>query len=155
MSASIIREYLDSQNIKYTTIEHSAVYTAQEIAASAHVPGRQLAKTVMVKIDGKMAMAVLPAPSRVDFKRMKKATGARKVDLASEQEFKDLFPDCDVGAMPPFGHLYGIEVIVDESLTEQITIGFCGDTHTELIRMSYEDFEALAKPRVLEFAAAD
>ncbi len=155
MPASKISEYLESQDIEYTTIKHPAVYTAQEIAASTHIPGKQLAKIVIVKIDGKMAMAVLPAPSRVDFKRLKRATQAGKVNLASEQEFKDLFPDCDVGAMPPFGHLYGIEVFVDESMAEQIAIGFCGGSHTELIRMSYKDFEALAKPRVVKFAAED
>jgi Ala-tRNA(Pro) deacylase len=101
---------LDSHQVKYVTIRHSPTFTAQEIAASAHIPGKQLAKAVIVNLDGKLAMAVLPASDTVDFERLKAAAGARTVALAHEQDFQDRFPECEVGAMPPFGHLYGLDV---------------------------------------------
>ena len=103
-----LKNLLNTQNVKYVTISHSPAFTAQKTAASAHIPGKELAKTVMVKIDGKMAMAVLPASSRLDFGLLKAAAGAHEVGLATEEEFKDTFPECDVGAMPPFGNLYGM-----------------------------------------------
>ena len=152
MPATKVKEYLDSQKVEYTTLEHSPAYTAQEVAASAHIPGRHLAKTVMIKLDGEMTMAVLPAAYRVNFDRLKKALGASKVELATEKEFKDLFPDCEVGATPPFGNLYGMDVIADESLSDDVVIAFCAGSHTELIQLSYMDFEKLAKPRVVDFS---
>ena len=100
-----LKEFLDKENVKYVSIKHSSAYTAQEIAASAHVPGKELAKTVMVKINGKMAMAVLPGSYKIDLKMLKEITGTDNVRLADETEFKDKFPDCEVGAMPPFGNL--------------------------------------------------
>ena len=148
-----LEEFLDNNNIKYVATSHSAAYTAQEVAASAHIPGKQLAKTVMVKLNGEMAMAVLPASHKVDFDLLKEAIGASKVELASEEEFKDKFPECEVGAMPPFGNLFGIEVFVTESLAEDEEIAFNSGLHTELIRMSYKDFEALVKPRIVKFSS--
>ena len=147
-----LKEFLDNQNIKYVTISHSAAYTAQQIAASAHIPGKELAKTVMVKIDGKMAMAVLPASYNVDFDLFKKVAGTSKVELATEKEFKDMFPGCDVGAMPPFGNLYGMDVFVAESLAEDEEIAFNAGSHAELIRLAYKDFERLVKPKVGRFS---
>ena len=147
-----LKEFLDSHNVKYVTISHSRAFTAQETAATAHVPVKELAKTVMVKIDGKMAMAVLPASSKVDFDLLKKATGSSKVEIASEKEFKDLFPDCEVGAMPPFGNLYGMEVFAAESLAEDEEIAFNAGSHRELVRMAYKDFEKLVKPKVAKFS---
>lgn len=147
-----LKEFLEGHNIKYVTIRHSQAFTAQEIASTAHVSGKQLAKTVMVKIDGKMAMAVLPASYRVDFDLLKKAVGAKRVQLASEQEFKDMFPGCEVGAMPPFGNLYDMEVLVAESLAEAEEIAFNAGSHTELIKMSYKDFETHVKPKVMKFS---
>lgn len=155
MASSKIKEFLDSKKIKYTSVKHSQVYTAQEIAASAHIPGRRLAKTVMVKIDGDMAMAVLPAPYKVDFASLKKGTGAKKVALAAEDEFKDIFPDCEVGAMPPFGNLYDMNVYADESLAEEIEIAFCAGSHSELIKLAYKDFARLVEPKVLSFSLED
>jgi Ala-tRNA(Pro) deacylase len=152
MPVKKLKEYLDRNEIEYTTIEHSPAYTAQEVAASAHIPGRQLAKAVMLKIDGEMAMAVLPAAYRVNFDRLKKSLGASQVELATEKEFKELFPDCEVGATPPFGNLYGMEVIADKSLSDKVVIAFCAGSHTELIQLSYADFEELAKPRVIDFS---
>src|SRR3990172_10499420 len=146
-----LKEFLDSHDIKYITISHSLAYTAQEIAASAHIAGKELAKTVMVKIDGKMAIAVLPASYKVSFDLLKRAAGASKVELANEQEFRDMFPESEVGAMPPFGNLYGTEVFVDESLSQDEEIAFNSGSHTELIKLAYRDFERLVKPKVVKF----
>lgn len=153
MPIAKLKDFLDRQRVKYVTISHSPAYTAQEIAASAHVPGKALAKTVIVRLDDKPAMAVLPASYRVDFDLLKEATGAKKLELASETEFGDLFPGCEVGAMPPFGNLYDMDVYVAESLAEDDEIVFNAGSFTELIRMSYGDFEQLVKPKVLRFSA--
>ena len=152
MPVQKLKEFLDSHNIKYVVISHSRAFTAQETAASAHVPVKELAKTVMVKIDGKMAMAVLPASSKVDFDLLKKVIGSGKVEIASEKEFKNLFPDCEIGAMPPFGNLYGMEVFVTKSLTEDREIAFNAGSHRELVKLTYKDFEKLVKPKVITFS---
>ena len=151
MPINKLKEFLDSHRIKYVQITHSRAYTAQEIAASAHIPGKELAKTVMVKIDGKMAMAVLPASYRVDFDQLKRVAEAETVELASENEFKDMFPACEVGAMPPFGNLYEMDVYVAEPLTEDEEIAFNAGSHTELVRLRYEDFERLVEPKIKNF----
>ena len=147
-----LKEFLDSHNVKYVTISHSRAFTAQETATSAHIPGKELAKTVMVKMNGKMAMAVLPASSKVDFDLLKKATRVATIEIANEKEFKDLFPDCEIGAMPPFGNLYGMDVFVAESLTEDKEIAFNAGSHRELVKMTYKDFEKLVKPKVITFS---
>ena len=144
-----LKEYLDGQNVKYESVAHYETYTSQETAQSAHISGRKLAKTVMVKINGKMAMAVLPASQKIDFALLKAAVGAT-VELATEQEFMDMFPDCEVGAMPPFGNLFGIEVYVAESLTLDKEIAFNAGSHIELIKLSYEDFSRLVRPIVIK-----
>ena len=151
--AKKLKEFLDRHKIKYVTITHSLAYTAQEIAASAHIAGKELAKTVMVKSDGKMAMAVLPASYKVSFDLLKKAPGASKIKLADEQEFRDMFPELEVGAMPPFGNLYGTEVFVDESLSQDEEIAFNSGSHIELIKLAYSDFERLVKPKAAKFSA--
>ena len=147
-----LREFLDSSGVKYVTIGHSPAFTAQEVAASAHVPGKELAKTVMVKVDGKMAMAVLPASFDVDFDLLKQAAGTDDVQLATEDEFSDLFPECEVGAMPPFGNLYGMDVFVAQSLAEDVAIAFSAGSHRELVRLDYSDFARLAAPTVARFS---
>ena len=152
MPAKKLKEFLDSNKVKYTSIKHSPAYTAQEIAARSHTSGKEMAKTVMVKIDGKMAMAVLPASYKIDFEALMSVTGSTNVDLASEEEFKYMFPDCEIGAMPPFGNLYDLDVYVSETLAEDEEINFNAGTHSELIRMKYKDFEELAKPKVLKFS---
>lgn len=152
MPVKRLKDFLDTNNIKYVIISHSRAFTAQETATSAHIPGKELAKTVMVKINGKMAMAVLPASYKVDFDLLKRATGLSMVEIASEKEFKDLFPECEVGAMPPFGNLYGMEVFVAESLAEDEEIAFNAGSHRELVKMAYKDFERLVKPKVMEFS---
>ena len=153
MPVKQLKEFLDQNQVKYVSVSHSVAYTAQEIAASAHVKGKELAKTVMVKVDGKMAMAVLPASYKVDFDLLREAIGVDDVELATEKEFRDMFPECEVGAMPPFGNLYGMDVYSARELAEDDEIAFNAGTHTELVKLAYADFERLVKPRVLEFAA--
>jgi len=128
-------------------------YTAQEVAAAAHVPGKEVAKTVMVKLDGDLAMVVLPATDRVSIERVRAATGAREVELAAEHEFSDLFPKCEVGAMPPFGNLWDLPVFVDEHLREDEVIAFNAGTHTELMKLPYSEFERLVEPVVARLSA--
>lgn len=152
MPSKKLKAFLDENNIKYITIQHSSAYTAQEIAAIAHIPGKDLAKTVIIKINGKMAMAVLPASYKVSFDDLKEMLGANEVRLAYEQEFMDKFPDCEVGAMPPFGNIYGMDVYVAESLAEEEEIAFNACSHTELIKMDYSDFEKLVKPKRIKFS---
>ncbi|HOW65432.1 MAG TPA: YbaK/EbsC family protein [Candidatus Paceibacterota bacterium] len=152
MPATKLKKYLDENQIKYVSIIHSPAYTAQEVAQSAHLPGREMAKTVIVKIDGQMAMVVLPATRKVVLQELREMVGADTVRLASEDEFKAAFPDCDTGAMPPFGNLYGMEVYVAPSLAEDEEIAFNAGSHSELIKLAYKDFERLVKPRVLSFS---
>jgi len=152
MPSKKLKSFLDENKIKYVSIQHSSAYTAQEIAAIAHIPGKDLAKTVMIKIDGKMAMAVLPASYKVSFDNLKDTLGVKEVRLAYEQEFIDKFPDCEVGAMPPFGNIYGMDVYVAESLAEDEEIAFNACSHTELIKMSFSDFEKLVKPKRIMFS---
>jgi len=151
MAVQKLKKFLDDNRVKYLTITHSPAFTAQDIAAAAHISGKEMAKTVMVKIDGEMAMVVLPASAKVDFGRLLDATGAREVELASEREFRDLFPDCALGTMPPFGNLYDMDVYVAEELTENAEIAFNAGSPTELIKLAYGDFERLVKPHVLSF----
>lgn len=152
MPVDRLRRYLEENHVKYVTVTHSPAFTAQEIAASAHVPGKELAKTVMVKLDGRMAMVVLPAPDKVSANRLKEVTGASEVELASEREFADLFPKCEVGAMPPFGNLWDMEVFVDAHLREDDHISFNAGSHTELVRLAFADFERLVQPRMAEIS---
>jgi len=152
MPSKKLKEFLDSNKIKYVTITHSSAYTAMEIAAMAHIPGKELAKTVMIKINGQMAMVVLPATHMIKMDLLKKAVGNENVRLATEQEFKDKFPDCEVGAMPPFGNLYGMDVYVSSALKEDEEIAFNAGSHTELIKLSYKDFENLVKPTVADIS---
>jgi Ala-tRNA(Pro) deacylase len=147
-----LKEYLDSNKIKYVIKSHSVAYTSPEIAALAHVPGKEWAKTVIIKVDGNLAMAVLPASYRIDFDDLKKAVGVKSIELASEEEFENQFADCELGAMPPFGNLYDMNVYVAESLAEDEDITFNACSHKELIQMSYKDFERLVNPKVIKFS---
>src|SRR5438094_8924825 len=146
MPVKKLKEFLDQEKIKCISIMHSTAYTAQEVAASAHVTGKELAKTVIVELDGKMAMAVLPANRKIVLQDLREVTGSEEVKFASEEEFKEKFPDCETGAMPPFGNLYGMEVYAAECLSENETIAFNAGSHTEVIKLAYEDFERLVQP---------
>lgn len=151
MPTQKLKDFLDSNKVKYVTLSHSKAYTSHEIAASAHIPAKELAKIVMVKVDGKMVMTVLPSSHRIDLIQLKDALKAKTVELATEDEFKDMFPGCSLGAMPPFGNLYGVDVIVAKRLAEDKEIAFNAGTHTELIKLAYSDFETLVKPKLLKF----
>jgi Ala-tRNA(Pro) deacylase len=152
MPVQMLKEYLDYHLVKYVVITHSPAFTMQEIASATHIPGKELAKTVIVEIDGRMAMAVLPASQKVDLESLRDALGASEVRLAKEREFRDRFPDCEPGAMPPFGNLYDMDVYVADSLTEDEEIAFNAGSHTQLVRMAYRDFERLVQPKVMHFA---
>ncbi|HYE26236.1 MAG TPA: YbaK/EbsC family protein [Clostridia bacterium] len=149
MPTSRLKEYLDTNHIRYVTITHSLAYTAGGIAQITHIPGKLIAKTVMVIVDGLLAMAVVPGPMHVDLRAMKAALGAEEIEIASERQFAHVFPDCELGAMPPFGNLYNLPVYVDEELTKDKEIAFNAGTHRELIRLEYEDFGRLVAPQVL------
>lgn len=153
MPATKLKEFLDAQHVKYSVLTHSTAYTAPEIASLAHIRGQEFAKTVIVKIDDRIAMAVLPASRHVDLSLLRTAAKAKTIRLVPEGEFHDLFPGCETGAMPPFGNLYDIPVFVDESLTKDHEIAFNAGTHSELIRMSYADFARLIQPTVVGFTA--
>ena len=148
-----LKRFLDEQGVKYVTISHSPGYTAQEVAAHTHIPGGEVAKTVMVKVDGTMAMAVVPASHSVDFDRLREVSGAQRVDLATEAEFRGYFPTCAVGAMPPFGNLYDLEVYAAEVLAEDVEIAFSAGSHSEVLQMRYMDYERLVQPKRAVFSS--
>ena len=148
-----LREFLDENCVKYVVITHSKAFTSQGIAASAHISGNELAKTVMLKKDGELCMAVLPASKQVSLAEFAKLTQSRSVTLASESDFKDRFPDCEVGAMPPFGNLYGLRVYADTSLAHDKEIAFNAGSHLELVKLAFSDFEGLVEPTIIDFAS--
>jgi len=152
MPINTLTRFLDENKVEYVTIRHSPAYTAQKIAAAAHIPGREVAKTVMVNVDGKMAMAVLRATDQVDLDLLRGAAKAKSVTLASEDDFRDAFQGVELGAMPPFGNLYGMKVFADEALSKDAQIAFNAGSHTELLQLDYADFERLAKPKVANFS---
>lgn len=146
-----MEQYLRENGVPFEVMAHSEAYTMQEVAAALHVPGKQVAKVVMVKANGKMIMLVIPSPYRLDFAKVRALLGAKKVSLAKEQDFADLFPDCAIGAMPPFGNLYDVPVYVDRALAEEPNIVFRVGTHRHTMKLAYADFARLAQPEVSEF----
>jgi Ala-tRNA(Pro) deacylase len=143
-----LREYLDACGVKYVVISHSQAFTAQEIAALMHVPGREMAKTVVVKSPQGLALCVVRAMDKVDVDLVASQLDTPSVRLATEGEFKSHFPDCEMGAMPPFGNLYTVPTLVDEQLSRDREIVFNAGTHVEAVRMAFADFERLVKPRL-------
>jgi len=148
MPCAKLLEYLDENGVAYELHEHANAYAAQDVAYKAGVPGRLFAKTVLVKLDGKMAMAVLPADSKIDFHLLRETAGAETITLALEDDFEERFPDCELGAMPPFGNMYGMQVYVAGSLIRADMIAFNAGTHTEVITMPFWEFERLVEPRI-------
>ncbi len=146
-----LTEHLDTHKVKYVLIQHSPAFTAREVAVSAHIPFREVAKTVVLNIDKKHILAILPATEMVDLTILREALGTTAVRLTSETEFNVLFPECEIGAMPPFGNLFDMDVIVSQSLTEDEEIAFNAGSHRDLIKMSYQDFERLVHPKVIPF----
>lgn len=152
MPCEKLLEYLDENNVEYDLEEHPMAYAARETAVKSGVPIRMFAKTVLVRLDGLMAMAVVPADHKVNFNLLREAAGAGTISLALEGEFDERFPDCELGAMPPFGNLYDMKVLVDAHLTTVNTVTFNAGTHTETVTLAYADFERLTKPQAAHFA---
>ncbi|MBI3997243.1 MAG: YbaK/EbsC family protein [Candidatus Omnitrophica bacterium] len=146
-----LEAFLQSSRVKYTSAKHPVVYTAQEIAAAQHVPGRQLAKSVLVKTDRGLFLAVLPAIHLIDLKKLKALLGTKTLSIAKEADIKTQFPDVEVGAMSPFGNLYNVSVVADRGLSEVGDIVFNAGSHTETIKMRAQDFLGLVKPKVGNF----
>ena len=149
---SSIHEYLGEARVAYAVIPHGRAYTAQEAAAAMHVPGRDWAKVVICMADEKPVQAVLSAPLEVDLDRLRVLAGAKTIRLAAESEVRDLFPECELGAMPPFGPLYGQRVFVEGELAAEPVIVFNAGTRIEAIRMRYADFAVATRPTVGWFA---
>lgn len=149
MLSARLKEYLEQNHVSYEKISHPLAYTAQETAELTHISGKEFAKTVIVKADQKMIMVVIPANQRIDLKALKTSLGATSIEIASESEFSQSFPGCDIGAMPALGNLYGVDVIADQKLTEDKEISFNAGTHTDLIKLKYTDFENLVHPKVM------
>ncbi len=147
-----MEQYLRENGVGFEVMTHRQAFTMQEVAAALHVPGRQVAKVVMVKADQETVMLVLPAPYRLDLTQVRALLGARRISLAQEEQFADLFPDCETGAMPPFGNLYQVPVYVDQSLAEEANMVFRIGTHRETIKIAYSDYARLVQPKVGEFA---
>lgn len=152
MSARRTIEFLDGNKVNYVTFPHAAANSAQEVAASTHVPGRHMAKTVVVRLDDKLALAVVPANRMLDLARLREESGADDVRLAEEAEFIDRFEGCQLGAMPPFGNLFGIETYVDRALARDDCIVFNAGSHTEAIGMTFSDYRHLARPKIAQIA---
>ena len=147
-----IRDYLDSQNVFYEVIHHSQAFTAQEVAHSLHVSGKKCVKAVVAEGDHKIVIVVMPASHRLNFQELKSALKVNQLEMLVESELVGLFPDCDIGAVPPIGNLYGLDVWVDRAVASTEKIVFCAGTHEDCIRMRYSDFAKLSRPFVGHFS---
>ena len=152
MSIRRIQEFLDGNHVRYAVICHSPAYTASEVAESVHIRGRTFAKVVIVAIDGRLALAVVPATCEVDLSSLQDLTGVHDVRLAGETEFADRFQGCKLGTVPPFGNLFGVDTYVDRSLMKEEYIAFNAGTHAEMLQMAYADFDRLVRPAVVSVA---
>ena len=148
MTSQRLKEFLDQHRVQFITISHSLAFTALDIAKSAHISSKDMAKTVVITIGNKNAMVVVPAHYKVKLDDISNAIG-QTVTLADESTFSRLFPDCEIGAMPPFGNLYDLEVYVADNVTERDSIAFNAGSHSEVIKMTYRDYEALVKPQMI------
>ncbi len=146
-----IRDFLDSQEVSYEQLKHSKAFTGQEIAHSLHISGKKCAKTVVLNGDGQPVMAVIPAASRINLQDLRAAMEVKHLEMLPESELARLFPDCERGAIPPLGPLYGMAVWVDRAISDSGYIVFCGGTHEDSIHMKYSDFAKLTKPRSSRF----
>lgn len=149
MPSRLLKNYLDENDTPYVSIQHSMAFRAIDIARSIHIPSRELAKTVIIKVNNELAMAVVPSNYLVKLDILREALNTENIELADETEFAKRFADCEVGAMPPFGVLYDMDVYVAESLSEDEKIAFNAGSHLEVIQMNYKDYEALVKPRFI------
>lgn len=144
-----LEQFLNAHNVGFDTVVHDHTVTTLDAARRAHLASHDVAKTVMVKLDGRLAMAVIPANEWISLEALRQATGARSASLAAEDEFRDRFPECEVGAMPPFGNLYGLEVYAADTLSHDHSIAFNAGGHDELVRMGWSDYERLVHPRIM------
>lgn len=149
MQSQKVKKYLEKHHVNYKIIEHKPAYTAQELAAVSHIKGKNFAKTLVLKADNKFIMLVEPANSRVDLEELKRLMNVKKLELASEYEFQDKFPDCETGAMPPFGDLFHMDVYMSESMKDDKEIAFNAGSHSETLKMSCKKFIDLVKPNFL------
>lgn len=147
-----IFDYLDQSNADYSISEHKPAYSAQVMAAEEHEQGKYVAKPVIIRSDGDYIMCVLAAPHKVVYDKLRDYLGTQDVALATEEETRNLFPDCEEGAEPPFGNLYGVRTIVDEALEQDDHIIFQAGTHDKAIRMRMEDYVSLVQPEIVDFA---
>jgi Ala-tRNA(Pro) deacylase len=150
MPTNKVKEFLNAHGVAHAIIPHPLAFTATSVAGAAHIPGREMAKTVVVILDGDLVMAVVPATRKVNLERLRQATGALTAELADERDFMGDFPECEPGAMPPFGNLYGMSVYVEPHLAEDDHIAFNAGSHTELISMAYKDFDRLVHPKLVD-----
>ena len=151
MTAPRLHEYLDEHGVDYETHTHERAVSAQRLAAAEHHTGWDVAKPVILKVGGELAMAVLPAPLEIDLERAREVFGGNTVELAAEDEFADAFGDCESGAEPPFGNLYDMPVFLDEHLRERSEM-ICRDgSHTETLTLATNDFVRLVQPEILDF----
>ncbi|WP_243303795.1 aminoacyl-tRNA deacylase [Geothrix oryzisoli] len=150
MPMTRLEEFLNKNGVAHQVIPHPLAFTATSVAGAAHIRGKEMAKTVVVNLDGHLAIAVVPADRKVDLERLRQAAGAVSAELADEREFSGDFPGCEPGAMPPFGNLFGMPVYVEPHLAADPEIAFNAGSHTELIRMAYKDFERLTHPKLVD-----
>jgi Ala-tRNA(Pro) deacylase len=150
--SQVILDYLDSQNVSYECVPHAQAFAAQEVAQTLHVSGKRFAKVVVLDADGRLLMAILPASHRLHLHELKEKLGVKCLEMVPEGDLAKFCPDCELGALPPFGHLYGMDVWVDRALSESEEIMFNAGSHTDAIRMKYSDFAKLAMPQVARFA---
>ena len=143
-----LKDLLDEARVEYEIHNHPLAYTAQEIASRQHFSGKEMAKVVIIEVDGRLLMGVIPGSRRINLNTAKTSLGAKAVRLASEAEFTSHFPDCEIGAMPPFGNLFGLPVVVDPALAKDEHIYFNAGNHVQTVRLKYNDFTELAKPQI-------
>lgn len=146
-----LTNYLEDHDVAFSTITHPLSFTAEGIARVSHIPGRMMAKSVVLNADGKWVMAVMPANKKIDLNKVKEILSTKTTELANENNLKDIFPDCEIGAMPPFGNLYGMDVIVSADLTLDEEIAFNAGDHRELMEVNYKDYARLVHPQVMSF----
>ncbi|CAN5348161.1 YbaK/EbsC family protein [soil metagenome] len=141
-------EFLDGNKVKYVIVKHSPAFAAQDVAASAHVPARTFAKTIAVKLHGQLALAVVPATRQVDIGLLRMASGAKQVEIADASELPKRFEGCQLGTMPPFGNLFGMDTYVEATLAKRAFIAFNAGSHTDVVILRFSDYQRLAHPKL-------
>jgi Ala-tRNA(Pro) deacylase len=145
-----LEEYLDMAGVPYEHHVHPTTFTATQTAACMHIPAEEMAKTVIVKADGRLLLAVMAADQKLDVPHLQFMTRAANIDLATEQDFANAFPECELGAMPPFGIMFGMPTYCDTSLQENDSIEFNAGSHDDSIRMTFDDFKRLSHPVIID-----